>query len=324
MEKNELAVVLQQNPTVEITKAQSIASQFAVNMQKVNELSEVPKTLNYENPTSLDMQKARETRLILVKNRTSAQETKEKLKRNLIDEGKLIDGLFTVVANSSKMLESELEKVEKFAEIQEKQRKEILKLKRSEELSALEVDTTLFALGEMSDYAYSQLLASSKISYDLKVAERVRIENERIAKEKEEAERRLRIEAENLEMKKKLEEQAKLDAIKNAEIEKERQKALAEQKAKDDEIAKLKREADAKAEAEKKRLAEEQAKAERERLRLAEEEKEKLLASDKEKVRLYFSKLKEVEKPALKDAGLSKRLDVLMTEVTNLITNFKI
>lgn len=320
--KNELAVVLDEYKSVEITKAQSIASQFAPQMAKVNELSPVLSTLNRENPTALDSQKAREARLILVKNRSSAQDVKDKLKRGLLDEGKLIDGLFNVVANSSKLIEADLEKVEKHVELQEKIRKEELRVKRSEELAKLEVDSTFYQLGEMSEESYQQLLSSSKISYDLKVAERKRIEDERIAQEKAEAERRQKIEEENKILKAKLEEQAKIDAEKKVREEAERQRVLAEQKAKDDEIAKLKREADSKAEAERKRIADERAKVEAERLKKALQDQEALLAPDKEKVKTYFASIKAIEKPMLKDATLSKKLDLFMKAVDSLITNF--
>lgn len=322
MEQNDLAVVVQQNNSIEITKAQAIAGKFAETMTYVNQVSPALSTLNADTPTTTDSQKARELRLGLVKNRTQAEKIKNELKRGLIDEGKLIDGLFNVVSNSSKMLETKLESIEKHVELQEKIRKEELRVKRSEELAALEVDSTFYQLGEMSEESYQQLLSSSKISYDLKVAERKRIEEERIAQEKAEAERRQKIEEENKILKAKLEEQAKIDAEKKVKEEAERQRVLAEQKAKDDEIAKLKQEADAKAEAERKRIADEQAKVEAERLKKAEQDKEALLAPDKEKVKKYFEMIKSVEKPMLKDATLSKKLDLFMKAVDSLITDF--
>ena len=87
-------------------------------------------------------------------------------------------------------------------------------------------------------------------------------------------------------------------------------------------IAKLKKEAEAKADAERKRIADEQAKAEADRLKKAEQEREALLAPDKEKVKTYFAMIKAVEKPMLKDATLSKKLDLFMKAVDSLITNF--
>lgn len=320
--KNELALIVEQNARVEITKAQGIASLFAPAMGKVNELSLQVSGLNTENPTQDDSKKAREVRLTLVKNRSMAQDIKDKLKRSLIDEGKLIDGLFNVVSNSSKLLEADLEKVEKYVELKEKQRKEELRVKRTEELNALEVDSTFYQLGEMTEESYQQLLASSKISYELKLAEQKRIEDERIANEKAEAERRQKIEDENRLLKIKLDEQAKKDAEEKAKQDAEKQKMLAEQKIRDEQIAKLQKEAKEKQEAEEKRQAEEKAKIEAERLAKIEQEKEVLLAPDKEKVKKYFEMIKAVEKPMLKDATLSKKLDNFMKGVESLITNF--
>ena len=319
---NELTVVLNEYKSIETTKAQSIALQFAPQMAKVNELSPVLSSLNRDNPTTFDSQKAREARLVLVKNRTTAQAIKDNLKSHLLDEGRLIDGLFNVVANSSKLIESDLEKIEKHVELREKIRKEELRIKRSEELAALEVDSTFYQLGEMTEESYQQLFSSSKISYDLKVAERKRIEDEKIAQEKAEAERRKKIEEENKILKAKLDAQEKIDAENKKKEDAEKQRIATEQKVKDDEIARLKKEADARIAVENKRLADEQTKIEAERLKKAEQDKELLMAPDKEKIKLYFSRIMAIEKPMLINAALSKKLDTFIKAVTILITNF--
>ena len=309
---NELTVKASEFTAIEPTKAQTIASKFAPAMEQVNSLTPVLSTLNKENPSAEDSKVARETRLALVKARSLAGEVKESMKRGLIDEGRLIDSLYNVVTNSAKLAETDLEKIEKHVELQEKARKEQLKLQREIELKQYEVDTTFYNLADIPEEQYKQLVASSKISYDLLVEKRKKEEAEKLAAEKKAEEDKKKLEEENKKLREEAEERTKKEAQEKAKRDAELE---AERKAKEAVEAKLK-------EAQDKSRKEEETKA-KQLAEQKEQERQALLAPDKEKVKKYFEALQGIEKPALKDAELAAKLDTFIKSVTNLINNFK-
>jgi len=294
MEKAELTKIVEQYSSIELSKSQKIAALFAEPMDKVNELSPVIHLLNRENPTEEDSKKARDARLALVRNRSTLKQIKETLKRGIIDEGKLIDGLYNFVDKSSTLLESDLEQVEKFVENKEKERKEALKAVRTSELLAIDTDVTFFNLGEMPEDQYQKLKESAMIAFKLAEDKRKKEEYERIEKERQDAEQRAKIAKENEELREKLARQDR-----------------------------EKKEAAEKAAAEAKRVEEQKKKDEDERLKKLKEERDALLAPDKEKIKKYFDHIMAIEQPILQDVQIHIQFEQFIKSITNLITNFK-
>ena len=175
------------NSGIELTKAQTYAMKFAPYMQKVNEVMEMASKINKTNPTAEDAKKARQYRLMLVPNRTSAEKLKDAEKATLLIETNLIQSLFNVVKNTSQLTENELMEVEKYQERVEAEAKAKLKSERETELSQYCENVSLFPLGEMTAEAYEQLLNGQKLSYEAKLAAEKAAEEERLHKEKVDA-----------------------------------------------------------------------------------------------------------------------------------------
>lgn len=296
---------------IELSKAQQLGAKFAPFMQKVQEITPIAQELNYDNPTQLDELKARQARLDLVKNRGSlgAQGVKDAAKAGLLVESKLIDSLYNVIVNSSKMLEVKFESVEKFVENMRLQKIESKRLERATELLRHEGDPTLYAnLGSMEEEQYKAVLRGVVATLQIKLENEAKLKADNEAKAKAEAERIAKIEAENEALR-----------AKQAEIDKANQKAKEEQAKKDAENS-----------AEKARLqkiiddakAKEQARLdaiEAENKAKAAAEAEAKLAPEKDKTIAYLNALLAVPLPELTDSKLS----VLVTNLVKYLLNVK-
>ena len=211
----------------------------------------------------LETKLAREYRLALKTLRVEADKARKGLKEESLRRGKAIDGFYNILLDIIAPEETRLEEQEKFAERKEQERKAALKVEREKALQPYGIDASFYALGEMTDEAWTQLLENTRTAHEAKLAaarkaeeERIRIENERL---KEEA--RIREENERL----KREAAAREEA---ARIERERHAAE-------------RAEAEAKAKAERERVEaerkaqEEKARAEQERIRAEAEDARK-------------------------------------------------
>jgi hypothetical protein len=261
-----------------------------------------------------DAPAARRLRLDMVKARSSITNAKKSAKADILLAGNVIDWYHNKGVEQLEQAEARLEDIEKAAERAEAARKLELKTKRMAELSAVSVDGQHFPLGEMPDDAYAQLLASSKLAHETKLAatakaEADRIEAERVAEitrlKKIEDDRieRERIEAENARLKAEREESERLAKIErekaaaalaaaeeSARVERERvakekaaaEKLAAEKLAAQEAQAKKEREAiEAKAKAEREAAAE-VARVEREKREALEKaERERVAAEQK-------------------------------------------
>ncbi len=321
---------------IELSKAQSYAVGYAPFMQQVNELSLAIKELNKDNPTTQDAKIARTKRLELVKVRKLAETKKSDDKELILIEGRLIDGLFKVVENTSKLTENDYLEIEKHQERIEADKKAKLKIERIEKLEQFDVDISFIAIEDMSVEQFNIFFDSQKTAYEAKkeaerLAEVARIEaekkseEERIAKEKADKEERLRIEAENAKLKADQERIAKEQAIKDAAAKKEADriaKIQAVEKAKQDaEIAKIK----AEKEAAEKVIADQKAKEQAEAKRIEDAKKSAELAPDKEKIRVLFDSIKAISIPEFKTSEakeigvmVEKDLKQLLSNIINL------
>ena len=198
---------------------------------------------------------ARELRLKIRDNRTKGiavwhRTTKEVFLR----AGQYVDAVKNREVTINERMESNLEEIEKYAEIQEQKRRDELKAKR---ISELEVYSEFVPfgidLGAMSDDEYQKVFNGAKLQFDAKI-EAEKLEAERIAEEK-------RIEAERIEEQRLENERLKAEAEKRKkELQKER-----EERERIERELQAKKSAEIKAEKDRK-LAEEQARKEAEKL----------------------------------------------------------
>lgn len=234
------------------------------------------------------MAKAREQRLILKKTRATVENKRKELKADIVKQGRAIDGVAKFVKEQIEPAEQYLETQEKFAELREAERVAKKKAERIEQLSKYVDDISIFNLDEMTDERFAVVLESAKVQKEAELAAAKKAEEERIAKEKAEAEEQERIRKENERLKAEAEAREKAEQAERAKREAEEAKRLeAERK----ERERIQAEADAK-------LAEERA--EREKLEAEKREREEAERKERE--------AKEAEELALKNAGDAEKL----------------
>jgi len=282
-----------------------IEQSFAPFFKQTEEWMEKAKGLEVTDISQvMEMQMAKQARLALKNIRVEADKTRKALKEDSLKYGNAVQQIYNIIEGRIKPIETELESKEKFAEIQEEKRKELLKSQRVEMLFPYEVDTTYMDLRNMSEPVFSKLLEDSKFAYDARIAAQLKAEQDKAQREKEEAEERERIRLENIKLREEAEKREKEQAELNAMIEAERkenervqnehrkaeeeriaaieEKARKEREAAETERKRIQAELDAKKEEERKeaerKQAEERAKKEAEKKAAKAPDKEKLFA----------------------------------------------
>ena len=131
------------------------------------------------------------------------RKTRKALKENALREGQTIDAIAKVLTNLIIPIEKDLEEKEKFAEIQEAKRIEMLNEERSNEISPY-TDYIPYGIdfGRLSDDDYNKLLSGAKLQKQAEEEAQRKAEEERIAKEKADEEERQQIRLENERLKK--------------------------------------------------------------------------------------------------------------------------
>lgn len=320
-----------------VQKADYYAAKFAPFMINVKELSQKVSAINHEQPTLTDSKLAREVRLALVKNRTATSKEKDESKAALLNESNLIQSLHNVVVNASQLIEADLTKVEKYAEIKEAERVAALHAERVDLMQPYIESFVGVDFGKMGQEQFDLILKGAKLAHDAKLEEARLAEEKRLAEEAERLaeQERIRLENERLKeeaakMQAKLKKEQEIAAKKLAAERAEREKVEAEQRAiaeaarikaeeeaakKQAEIDTLKAEADRIAKIEAERLLE----AERvEKLRLA-EAKKAAKAPDKQKIKEALNLL-----PAFYIIGLKdEKAKVVADEIRGKYNSFK-
>lgn len=338
--ENKLVTVIKESHVEEST-ALTLQNAFTPFFNQANEWVEKVKSIVVTDASQAEeIRQAREARLRLKEIRIQADKKRKELKEDSLRYGKAVQGVYNVIEYLIAPLEKHLEDQERFVEIQREKIKTELRIKRESELAPYsEFIPSGLSLADISEDDFQKILAGSKIQLQMKLDAEKKAEDERIAKEKIEAEEREKIRLENIKLKKEAEEREKLAEIERKKLEKEKlerdKKEIAEKEAREKELAaerekaaKEKAEADKKlAEemAERKRIQDELAKKEAEELRIKKEaeekEKKSKLAPDKEKL-VEFSKLiesiklPEVSNPEAKKAILESK------EMLNKISMF--
>jgi len=178
------------------TVADQVAKSLTPFFAKVEEWKKTIQTIVITSPEETGkMKTAREARLALRQMRLAATEivkSNRTIIKTRMEADVLEDKLWLksgqVMEAEYKMLESQLEEKEKFAETWEANRKKKLHLDRAGELSVYGwQDLGLVNLGEMDDGSYAALLNGTKLQHeaDLRAAqeaEKARQEEERLAK----------------------------------------------------------------------------------------------------------------------------------------------
>lgn len=315
---------------IQITKAQFYAVKFEGFKTLIAAINERTAAINFETPTEADAKLSRELRLEAVKIRTGADKEKASLKEGLLTEGNIIQSEFNLVKAICEETESKLQKVEKFREAELARLKEILRSERTEKLKAYVDDVSIFPIAEMSQEAFDTLVEGQRLAYEAR-AEKFRIaEEERIAKEKAEAEAKEAQRLENIRLKAEAEqrekeiaaERAKADAERKAiEAKAAKEKAAAEAKLKAEKEAneKLQAEIKAKADAEWKAKKDQEAKEKKEAEDKLKAEKEAAKAPDKIKLQLWIDLMNLPSSPT----GISNESTALATEIALKFTAFK-
>jgi hypothetical protein len=314
---NALAVVAEQNQ-LPADKFDVLRDLFSPFWTEAATLAEQAKRINVTDATQLtEMKQARDLRLKLVKVGTAMEKMRKDAKEESLRTGKVIDGManvikFTVIEPQK----DRLEQMEKFAERAEAERKAKLKALREELLAPFMADTTFYDLSNMPEETFAQLLDSSRLAHESRIAAAKKAEEDRIAAEAARIAEEKRIREENERLRKEAEEQAKAQAAERAKAEAERRAV--------EEAARKEREAiQAKAEAERKEAAA-KAQAEHDRLQaIAAEERAKaakLEAEARAKAEAEFARQKAEEAAAKKAARAPDKAKVVkLAEVVKAI-----
>lgn len=244
--------------------------------------------MDIESPVTA--KRAKEVRLLIKNNRTKGIENWHKVNKDFfLKGGQFIDAIKRKEVAENERMESALEEIEKYQEIKEKKRKEYLHLERLELITPFVEDTTGMNFGEMEQDVFDAYLSAKEKSYNDKIAAENAAEEERIRKEKEDAEQR---EAQRLEN-----EKLKAEA-------EEREKQIEVERKANEEKLRVEREA-AKAEADRvEKENQQKLKAEREeRERIEKENAEKLKAErlEREKVEKELQQKKDADAKAERD-----------------------
>lgn len=291
---------------VENETALSLENIFTPYFQQASEWKEKAEKLVITDASQVkEMQEAREARLALKNIRVAVEKQRVALNEDGLRKTKAINGIANVIKFLIVPIEEHLQKQEDFVKIQEEQRKAQLKEDREKEMAQYEAETTFYDLANMPEETYLNLLTNAKEQYKLKQEVQRKIEEERIAREKAEAEERERVRIENERLRKEAEEREKaIEAerkAQQAELEKQRKEAEEKQKVIE---AQLKKEREEREKIEAQRRAEE---AEKRRT----EEVERKRKEDEEKARIK----------AEKDAKLApdkKKLEALAVTITGI------
>ena len=279
----DLALVVQSSG-LEAASARNVTDVFAPLFAQAHDWAAKVATIHVTDATQVrEMKLARESRLALKEIRVIAEKNRTRLKEDSLRRGRAIDSVYNTLEALVKPLEAQLKEQEEFVKRQEEQRRARIKAEREEALRPFGVNTAFYQLADMPESDWAELFNSTVAAHRAKEEAAQRAEAERLAKEQAEAAERERIRQENERLRQEAEEReaaAKaererlaaekkaIEAAAKAELAKQKAeadrlaaiaaaKALAEKQAADAK-AKVEREAREKAEAEARRLREDQ------------------------------------------------------------------
>ena len=205
-QNNEIALVAQ-NAGLAPTGVENLLKRFAAYFNEAKKLAEGAREIIVTDESQTDlMLKAREARLSLKSLRTHVEAVRVELKEQSLREGRAIDGVSNLIKALIVPVEEHLEKQEKYAEVKALERIQKKYEERVNLLSPFVEDISLYAIKDMPDAVFDNLLAGCKASYQAKKDAEAKAEADRIAKEKEKEEEDRKIREENEKLKKEAEE----------------------------------------------------------------------------------------------------------------------
>jgi len=296
---------------LEETKAKEIESMFTPMMSKMSELEN-----EYNNILKLDInpetcQMAKDLRLAYVKIRTGTSDIHKQLKAFYLAGGRFVDAFKNTQAFASGEKEESLKKIEKYYEIMEAEEKERLREKRTKLIAPYMEEVNTFSLGEMTEEVWQRFFAGAKLEFETRVAAEKKAEEDRIAKEKADAEAREKQRLENI----RLQKEAK---AREKEIAAEREKVRKENEEKE----RLEKEIADKKAIEEKRIRDVELQKQAEEKARKDAEKKSKLAPDKEKLLNFMQSINDLPRPEVKSieaAEIASQVNALLVKVSNFI-----
>lgn len=303
--------LVESTPDLELMERADAPAIWSEYRSKFEELkSSVDSVLSSDPSLPANAKIARVNRLELRQIRIAVENKRKELGEGLLRKKQSIDNAAKELKTLIEPYEAKLLEIEEHAERVEEERLRKLTAGRTEQLSKFTTISAAVNYGALSDEEFDKMLADAKAIHEMRQAESKRLEEERIAREKAEAEERERIRKENERLKAEAEAREKeaaaerekarkerkaLEAKAKAEREELERKAAAERQAAE-EAARKEREAREKVEAE---LAAKK-KAEQEKLAAAEAaRKEAELAPDREKLAAFAAAVRSLPVPSI-------------------------
>lgn len=222
--ENQLLQVINESG-LDKTKAQVLLENFSSYFEIAADWENKARALKVTNiEQKAEMKMAREGRLFLKEKRVNIEKTRKLLKESALREGQTIDAIAKILTNLIAPIEKDLEDKEKFAEIQEANRRAALRATREADIAPYAEFLPIgLDFGVMDEDSYKKIFDGAKLQYDAKIESAKKEEEARIAREKAEREERERIRVENERLRAEVVEQrqqiARVEAKKIAEQE---------------------------------------------------------------------------------------------------------
>ena len=304
---------------LEETKAKQISDQFKPMLDKMEELENKFNQVQQMEMSPEKVKEAKELRLKYVKVRTGTAAIHKEQKAFYLAGGRYVDGWKNAQVFASQGIEEKLSDIESHYAKIEAEKIENLRIERWNRLEPY-MESEPSALGVMEQGVFKNLLMGAEASHKAKIEAEIKSEEDRIAKEKKEAEEREAQRIENIRLKKEAEEreaaiekERKEREAKEAIEAKQREKEIAEQE------AKLRAERDAREKAE----AAIQAQKESEKRARKKEENEAKKAAKAPVKNQLTNWVNSLEMPILNTSKISDQDKELAESITQKFEGFK-
>lgn len=158
----EIDTVLKKN-NFPIEIGDSVKNKYLPFLTVIYDVKDQASRINFENPTEIDELLARELRLKLVPNRTSADKFKKQEKSEKAMLNKLEDICYNLIETQSKLLESKLSEIENFQANKQKQIIADLVEQRITKLTGIVENPQIYPLDKMTDKDFEDFLKSQTL-----------------------------------------------------------------------------------------------------------------------------------------------------------------
>jgi len=171
-----ITTVVDIDKSLNLTKAESLAMNYAPFMGMVAKQIEKYKKLEKGNPDHLE--DAKRVSLDCGKIVSATTKQKQKDKALLLIETRLIDKLFGVVECTARLTQADAKEIAEFQENINKAEIEAYQISRATELVKYECDPIPGNLGEMEDNIWENFLTGTRVNYETRIAAARKVEEE--------------------------------------------------------------------------------------------------------------------------------------------------